>query len=193
MGFAGGGTTQITAHVHSNVVGQGGNLTDATLYSHQSEINELNEISPVGTIFLWGGTKAALTDWALLCDGAAISRTDFSDLFDVIGTQFGIGDGSTTFNLPDLEDKFGRGAPSGSDSGATGGADTVTLTGPQSGIAAHTHTLAGNFAAVGTSSPDIGDIVSAAASNTGSTGPTTAASSHENRPQFQQAVYVIRF
>jgi len=191
MGFSGGGSSAITAHVHTNAAGQGGNLTDATLYLHQSEINELDVISPVGTIYLWGGTKAALSDWAVLCDGAAISRTDFSSLFDVVGTQFGIGDGSTTFNVPDLEDKFGRGAPSGSDSGGTGGADAVTLTSAQAGVGAHSH---------GTVNPTSTNLNTGGgsqqyATSGGSTGSASAAasSSHENRPQFQQAVYVIRF
>ena len=46
----------------------------------------------------------------LLCDGAAVSRTMYPDLFSVIGTTYGAGDGSTTFNLPDLTDKFIEGS-----------------------------------------------------------------------------------
>jgi len=192
MGMGGGGTGQITAHVHSNDAGQGGNLTDATLYSHQSEVNELEQIIPVGSIFLWGGTRASISDWALECDGSAISRTDFSDLFDIVGTQFGVGDGSTTFNLPDLDDKFGRGASNASDSGATGGADAVTLTASESGVGSHTHSY--------TQPPSSGNANSGGAITSGAgsgstTGATSASasSSHENRPAFQEAIYVIRF
>ena len=47
-------------------------------------------------------------DW-LLCNGQAVSRTDYAVLFDLIGTNFGIGDGSTTFNVPDYQGKFLRG------------------------------------------------------------------------------------
>jgi len=192
MGMGGGGSGPITAHVHSNMAGQGGNLTDGTLYLHQTEVNELNEISPVGTIFLWGGTRATITDWALECDGSAVSRTDFSDLFDIVGTQFGIGDGSTTFNLPDLDEKFGRGSPNASDSGGTGGSDNILLTSGQSGIRTHSH---------GTVNPTSTNLNTGGgsqqyATSGGSTGGTTnlsANDTHENRPSFQQAIYVIRF
>lgn len=57
--------------------------------------------APVGLIAPFGGTTAP-TGW-LLCNGAAVSRTTYSDLFAVIGTKYGAGDGSTTFNLPAAE------------------------------------------------------------------------------------------
>lgn len=55
----------------------------------------------------------------LFCDGSAVSRTTYASLFSAIGTLYGVGDGSTTFNLPDLRGEFirgydnGRGADSG--------------------------------------------------------------------------------
>lgn len=52
----------------------------------------------VGTIELWGGSTAP--DGYLLCNGGAVSRSLYADLFAVIGTTYGAGDGSTTFNLP---------------------------------------------------------------------------------------------
>lgn len=55
---------------------------------------------PVGTVSQFAGATAPTT--YLICDGAAISRTAYSELFSVIGTGFGVGDGSTTFNIPDL-------------------------------------------------------------------------------------------
>lgn len=55
---------------------------------------------PVGSIVPYGN-KEAPTNW-LSCNGQAVSRTTYADLFTIIGTQFGEGDGSTTFNLPDL-------------------------------------------------------------------------------------------
>ena len=54
----------------------------------------------VGTIKAWGGTTAP-AGW-LICDGSAISRTLYAGLFAVIGTTYGAGDGTTTFNLPDM-------------------------------------------------------------------------------------------
>ena len=66
-------------------------------------------ITPVGAISIYGGA-AAPAGW-LLCNGAAVSRTvTYADLFAIIGTTYGVGDGSTTFNLPDLRGIFPRGA-----------------------------------------------------------------------------------
>ena len=62
--------------------------------------------TPVGTVIPWMGDKNSIIfpDGFLLCDGSEISRTTYMDLFLVIGTKFGSGDGSTTFNLPNLTD-----------------------------------------------------------------------------------------
>lgn len=57
---------------------------------------------PAGVIFPWGGKIANKPSWSLFCDGSEVSRTQFADLFDAIGTTWGEGDGSTTFNLPDF-------------------------------------------------------------------------------------------
>lgn len=62
---------------------------------------------PVGFVG-WSASSTAPTNW-LECDGSAISRTGYSELFDTIGTVFGAGDGSTTFELPDLRGVFIRG------------------------------------------------------------------------------------
>src|SRR3972149_3319033 len=57
----------------------------------------------------------------LLCDGAAVSRTTYANLFDVIGTAFGVGDGSTTFNVPDIQRRIPIGWESGDTVGGKGG------------------------------------------------------------------------
>lgn len=75
----------------------------------------------------------------LVCDGSAVSRTTYSDLFDVIGTSFGNGDGSTTFNIPDLSDKVAIGTSSGHLLGSYGGESSHTLTSAE--IPAHVHTI----------------------------------------------------
>lgn len=79
---------------------------------------------PVGTINAYGGTTAP--DGWLLCQGQAISRTDYADLFAVIGTAFGSGDGSTTFNVPDFRGEFLRGAGTNSHSGQGDGGSVGT-------------------------------------------------------------------
>lgn len=55
----------------------------------------------------------------LLCDGTAYSRTTYATLFDAIGTAYGVGDGSTTFNVPDLRGRLPLGAGTGTGTGAT--------------------------------------------------------------------------
>ena len=63
-----------------------------------------------GSVFWFAGKTAP--NGFLICDGSLISRVNYSDLFSVIGIEFGSGDGSTTFALPDLRAKFIRGAGS---------------------------------------------------------------------------------
>lgn len=63
---------------------------------------------PSGALMPYAGSTAP-TGY-LLCDGSAISRTTYASLFTAIGTSFGAGDGSTTFNLPDTRNVFLRGA-----------------------------------------------------------------------------------
>lgn len=78
--------------------------------------------TPTGTIHQYAGGSTPI--WYLFCDGSAISRTTYAKLFGVTNTTFGIGDGSTTFNLPDLRQKFPLGKASsgtGSSLGDTGG------------------------------------------------------------------------
>lgn len=87
-----------------------------SLYSVDSSTGDIDLLAgstkyadnPIGTILPYGGTTAP-SGW-FLCQGQAISRTNYADLFAVIGTAFGIGDGSTTFNIPDLRGEFLRGA-----------------------------------------------------------------------------------
>jgi microcystin-dependent protein len=88
---------------------------------------------PVGTIVLYAGATAP-PGW-MLCDGtvSSISRTAYAALFKVIGTTYGVGDGSTTFGLPNLRDRMPVGKGSGS------GTDTL---GEQGGELSHSLVLA---------------------------------------------------
>lgn len=93
--------------------------------------------APSGVIHQYAGASAP-TGW-LLCDGTAVSRTVYSALYAVLGTSYGTGDGSTTFNLPDFRGRVPVGKNSGTFAtlGATGGTETVTLDVTQ--IPSHTH------------------------------------------------------
>ena len=106
------------------------------------------DLCPVGSIIMYGAA-AAPTNW-LLCDGTAVNRTTYADLFSAIGTTYGAGNGSSTFNVPNLQGVFPAGYDGGSSYAlaATGGAttDTPTLSGTNAGttltssqIPAHTH------------------------------------------------------
>ena len=79
----------------------------------------VNDSVPVGSIQAYGGMSAP-TNW-LICDGRAVSRTDYKELFKVIGVFFGAGDGATTFNLPDLTGRVAIGHNDTYSLGAQGG------------------------------------------------------------------------
>lgn len=102
---------------------------------------------PAGMMTMTAASTAP-SGW-MLCNGSAISRTTYADLFTAIGTTYGVGDGSTTFNIPDLRSRVPVGAHSGHTEfdtlGETGGVKEVTLTAAQSGLPAHNHSAsAGN-------------------------------------------------
>lgn len=98
---------------------------------------------PIGSMVIWPAALAP-SGW-LLCDGSQVSRTTYVTLFSLLGTSYGAGDGITTFNLPDLRQRFPLGkaaAGTGSNLGDTGGAID------------HTHTLSGSVSATGSTSTD---------------------------------------
>lgn len=88
-----------------------------------------------GTVSVWAG--ATIPDGYLLCDGSAISRTDYPILFSAIGTTWGPGDGSSTFNLPDLRNRFLLGASATHPAGQYGGASSIALSIPN--LPPHNH------------------------------------------------------
>jgi microcystin-dependent protein len=96
---------------------------------------------PTGVV--WGYAGATPPSGWLICDGSAISRTTFANLFNVIGTKYGVGNGSTTFNIPDYRGRTLVGLDAGqtdfNDRGKTGGSRTATLV--TGNIPAHSHTV----------------------------------------------------
>jgi len=144
----------------------------------ECESEGVAEVSvPIGGVIDYGG-ESAPTHF-ILCNGVAISRATYSELFAVIGTTYGSGDGSSTFNLPNLADRYRKGA--GTDpNGYTGGADTVTLTVNQ--IPSHRHGFTSSTAVSTGAYPARGNsTVSSTAHNTAYEG---GGASHENNPPF---------
>jgi microcystin-dependent protein len=138
-------------------------------------------IEAAGKIDAFAALGAVPPGW-LVCDGAAVSRTSYAALFAAIGGTWGVGDGSTTFNVPDARGRtlFGADANAGrltgagglgGSVGATGGTEAVALTADQNGN--HTHT--GSTAAAG--GHDHGGSVAAAGQHSHG-GATAGAGNH---------------
>jgi microcystin-dependent protein len=140
----------------------------------------------------------------MLCDGRAISRTTYPDLFTAIGTNYGAGDGSTTFNIPDLRGRFvlGTGAGIGLTNralAASGGEETHQLTIGE--LASHTHIQNAHshtYQAVNTGATAI-YAAGAGPVGTINTGSTTAVNqntggdtAHNTMPPFLVITYIIK-
>ena len=183
----------------------------------QAKINSAVIFTPVGTVITYAGSSAP-TGY-LICNGTAISRTTYAALFAIIGTTYGAGDGSSTFNLPNLQEKFivGSSSNTGYNLADTGGAAEVTLSVNQ--IPSHTHndgslgtSTAGNhnhtYTAFGGGTSgtvpalrfDGGGGVDFNTSShnghnhdvTGNTGSTGGGQAHENRPPYMALLTCIK-
>jgi microcystin-dependent protein len=127
-GFTVAGTLALTGGV--TLDGSSGTAGQILLSAGSGNTPTWGDSFVTGMAMMWT-TGTAPTGW-LLCAGAAVSRSTYSALFAVIGTTFGVGDGSTTFNLPNYTNRM----PYGTTVGATGGtADAV--------VVSHTHTFTG--------------------------------------------------
>ena len=140
---------------------------------------------PVGSVVEWTGTQTP-QNW-LLCDGREVSRTAYSELFAAIGTVWGAGDGSTSFNIPDYRDKFVLGAGGDVDLAETGGEKEVALTVEQ--IPPHKHqaqvsSTNGSAEAIsrGTSNAIWRSLISS----------TGGGQAHNNMPPYVGTYYIIK-
>lgn len=125
--------------------------------------------------------RATPKDGTLVCNGQAVSRTDYADLFNwatdqgLMGSLFGTGDGSTTFNVPDVRDRFLAASGGSLSHGSTGGAAQRTLT--QNELPSHSHTVTVQQHAGHGHSLSVSGSTNSAGSHTHS-GSTDSAGSH---------------
>lgn len=148
----------------------------------------------IGEIIMW--PLATAPAGTLECDGTAVSRSTYAALFAVIGTTYGVGDSSTTFNLPDYRGEFLRGWAHGSTNdpdrasrtsrgdGTTG--DNIG-TKQAGGVEAHTHTVSISNVTTTTTGGASGRMAQGGSINTGSTG------GNETRPRNVNIMFCIAY
>lgn len=127
--------------------------TDSTYWSQIPTYADSPYPIPTGVILPFGGST--VPEGFLLCNGAAISRTTYAKLFAAIGTLYGAGDGATTFNLPDMRDRFAEGAGGTYSVGTAVEAGLPNITGI---FTTHNHYpyLTGPFSSAGTNGVGLG-------------------------------------
>ena len=155
---------------------------------------------PAGVYFPFAGASGDIPAGFLLCDGSAVSRTTYADLFAAIGTLWGSGNGTTTFNVPNLKGRI----PVGYDASQTefdtvgelGGEKTHLLTSAESGVPAHPHPLqlrGDGDAGSGAYNAESNDSSLSSAYNTGNNTPQDASQAHNNLQPFGVSHYIIKY
>jgi len=159
----------------------------------------VDDIIPSGFIGPFAGSTAP-SGW-ILCGGQEVSRSTFSSLFSAIGSTFGNGDGSTTFNVPDLRDRFPLGDRDQGQSdanrvdnfntalGDSGGSDEHQLSIAEMPSHGHTQVTTGTSGGLIQVSAGGGDIGGQDANSTRSTGGNQP---HNNMPPFLALNYIIK-
>ncbi len=150
---------------------------------------------PAGTIYSFGGASAP-TGW-LLCNGSAVSRTTYADLFSAISTAWGYGNNSTTFTLPDLRGRFLRGRANGSGNDPDRASRTAINTGGNTGdnvgslqadeLKSHNHFITWQEAAADIWYPNAWDNAGASQHTSSSTG------GNESRPKNAYVNFIIKY
>jgi microcystin-dependent protein len=176
------------------------NYLDGVTSSIQTQFNNIQTV-PSGVISAFGGSSAP-TGY-LLCDGTAVSRTTYSALYAVVGTTYGVGDNSTTFNVPNLKGKVAVGRDSSQSEfdtlGETGGAKTVSLTEAQ--MPPHIHSINPSmivggghvqYPNTGTAYSPLGNSPSANVTITSAGGTAGTVEAHPNLQPYLVINYIIK-
>jgi microcystin-dependent protein len=125
------GAVSTSAGTYSVLLGTATSTTDISFNPQTISIPTVNFALPIGTILPYGASSAP--SGFLACDGSAVSRTTYAGLFSVLSTNYGAGDGSTTFNVPNLLGRFPLGysasAPTKVFTFASRSSNTITVTG----------------------------------------------------------------
>lgn len=132
---------------------------------------KVTNLVPVGAVILYGGGTTAPNGY-LICNGAAVSRTTYAALFSAIGTRYGVGDGSTTFNVPSMSTKVPYGTVADTRSATTFATGT-----PSSN---HTHNATTSNASANHTHNTTTGTQSANHSHNGTSGNASANHSHNS-------------
>lgn len=184
--------TGIVGGITKAMVGLGNvdNTSDVNKPVSTAQAAAIAAAMPSGCIQMYAAASPP-TGW-LICDGSAISRSTYADLYAVIGTTYGTGNGSTTFNIPNMKSRMPFGLDSSQTAndalGELGGARDVTLTSGQSGLRAHNHdasALVTNTTGNHNHTVDVTTVTSGAGPNVpsyrnGGTISTSSAGSHSH-------------
>lgn len=142
---------------------------------------------PPGAVTAYAGQSTSIPDGWLLCDGQAVSRTEHPGLFAAVGTTYGSGNGTSTFNVPNLTGRFPLGDNSARALGDTGGDERVTLTTAQ--MPSHTHTVSG---AAGSQTVQSGTGASVANTTDDTTTSAGGGDSHNNMPPYLVLHFIVK-
>lgn len=192
--------TQGVTNVENRIL-QERNLTKADVTKAISDLSSvMAALIPVGAIFPFVGGQVP-TGFAL-CNGQALDRAQYAELFRLIGTKYGF-TSTSNFKVPDLSGRFLVGVGTGYSLGDTGGSQTVALTASQMPV--HSHDVTGKAgqaqqSGVGLYTSNVGggsgwQVLSTTEQGSVSGLTTTSAGSgqaHENRPPYFALGYIIR-
>lgn len=176
------GSGDINLNANTNITGNQTVTGNATISGTLTVSNLPANIIPPGASMDFYLTSAP-TGW-LVCDGSAVSRTTYAALFAAIGTTFGSGDGTTTFNIPNCQrrTKVGSGGSGtgtlGNTVGSTGGAETHTLQTTE--IPSHTHTYSQASSGAQFTTGGVNALTNAAGNPGQTSGSTGGGGSHNN-------------